>query len=229
MVAVVRLDKVAGVLAGLLLLSGGTIQTTSHSQSPPTSRPAGCARIEVMDEDAIDVSSVSPDGTYTVCIKEDREDRAGNRTTDVYLSRGGNTQRITSHKEIGGTRAFAWAPDSSAFGWNWTSGGASGTYYIDLFDMKSRRFLPVDKSAVADFLNRMRLACGDAKVDTNRFLLKWIDSQNILTAIETRVGGEDCRQPAPTDVYQVALPSGRIIKRLQGAEREAISREFDWL
>jgi hypothetical protein len=228
MIGVLRRGKVAGMLAALFLLSGGTIQTKSNSQSV-ASKPAGCARIEVLDEDATDRSATSPNGKYTVCVKEDRDDRHGRRYTDVYLSRDGYTRRIRSYKEIGGTRALKWAPDSSAFGWNWTSGGAVGPWNTELFDMKSGRFLPMDRRAVRDFLNRMRLACGNGEVDTNQFFLKWVGSDNVLIAIQARQGGEDCRQPHPTDVYQVALPSGRVVKRLQGAEREAISREFGWL
>ena len=227
MIEVLRLGKLIGMLVMMFLMLGA-VQARSNSQSA-TGRPADCTRIKVTDKEATDRSATSPNGNYAVCVKEDHDDGHGKRYTRVYLSRGGYTRRLRSYKEIGGTSVLEWAPDSSAFVWNWTAGGAAGPWNAELFNMKSGRFLPVDRSVVRDFLNRIRLACGNGEVDTNVFFLRWVGSENALFAIQARQGGEDCRRPHPTDVYQVALPTGHVVKRLQGAEREAISREFSWL
>lgn len=216
------------MLAAVLLLMGASKQATSNSRSAPRG-PTSCAQIEVIDEEATDVSATSPNGKYTVCVKEDREDNDGKRYTSVYLSKAGHSRRIKRYKDIGATSVLDWASDSSAFVWNWTAGGSVGEWNTELFDMKSGRFLPVDKSVVKDFHDRMFQACRGDAVDINEFFLKWAGHNSLLIAIQASHGGQDCRRPHPTDVYQVVIPSGRIIKRLQGTEREAISKEFGWL
>jgi hypothetical protein len=78
------------------------------------------------------------------------------------------------------------------------------------------------------FTTVLRKACHDDETDSNVYFLKWVDNQSLLIAVEASPGGLDCRRPIPIDYYQVALPAGRIVKRLQGAEREAIKQEFPY-
>lgn len=191
--------------------------------------PADCTHIEVMDEDAANVSATSPDGKFTVCIKEDRDDSQGRRYTNVYLSNGRRSWRIKRYKEIGSTGALEWSSDSSVFAWNWTSGGAVGAWNVDFFDVRSGHFRPVDKPMTRDFFDRFRRACRSTDTDVNEFFLKWVDNKSALMAIEASPGGLDCRLPHPTDVYLVSVPSGQIIRRLHGTERKTIGNEFSWL
>ncbi len=125
------------------------------------------------------------------------------------------------------TGGLLWAPDSSAFVWNFTYGGACCAGPPGRFDLRSGRFLVIERKATRDYHRRLRQACKKDEADDNVFLLKWIDNRSLLISVEAHPVSGDCRVPSPIDFYQVGLPSGRIIKYFQGAEREAMAKEFE--
>lgn len=188
-----------------------------------------CAQIEVRDSDATNVSVASPDGKYVVCVKEGSPRNLEDDHTTVYLWQKGHLRALKRHNDIGSTGALVWAADSSAFAWNFTFGGAVSGWSTVIFNIKTGHFLEIERMASRDFHYRLRKACHNDETDSNVYFLKWVDKQSLLIAVEAHPGGLDCRRPIPTDIYQVALPAGRIVKRLQGAEREAIKKEFPHL
>jgi hypothetical protein len=163
------------------------------------------------------------------CVKEGSPEDAEDNHTTVYLWRKGHLRVLKRYNDIGSTGALVWAADSSAFAWNFTYGGAVGDWSTVIFNIKTGHFLEIERIASRDFHYRLRKACHNDETDSNVYFLKWVDNQSLLIAVEAHPGGLDCRRPAPTDFYQVALPGGRIVKRLQGAEREAIEKEFPYL
>jgi hypothetical protein len=191
--------------------------------------PQTCGLIKVRDSDATNVSVASPDGKYVACVKEGSPEDAEDNHTTVYLWRKGHLRVLKRYNDIGSTGALVWAADSSAFAWNFTYGGAVGDWSTVIFNIKNGHFLEIERIASRDFHYRLRKACHNDETDSNVYFLKWVDNQSLLIAVEAHPGGLDCRRPAPTDFYQVALPGGRIVKRLQGAEREAIEKEFPYL
>ena len=207
--------------------------TTAMALSGPAAHAAGhslrtCDQIKVRDSDATDVSLASPDGKYVVCVKEGSPTDVEDDHTTVYLWRKGYLRVLKRYNDIGSTGALVWAADSSAFVWNFTYGGAVGDWSTVIFNLKTGHFLEIGRMASRDFHYRLRKACHDDEGNSNVFFLKWVDNQSLLIAVQASSGAMDCRRPIPTDVYQVALPAGRIVKRLRGAEREAIKKKFPY-
>jgi len=180
----------------------------------------------VVDDAAINVSVPSPDGHSMVCIKEDREGNGYNYTS-VYLWHSGRLRTLRRYKDLSPGYMVRWSEDSKAFAWSFTYGGASSGWTTAAFDFKSGRLQEVDRSASIEFHRRLRRTCKKDETDDNSYLVLWTDRLNLVIAVEAHPGGLDCRRPVPTDFYEVAIPGGRIIKRLQGAEREAAQHEFD--
>lgn len=214
--------------AGMGVLLCSSASASSGADLPSTKNPQkSCATFKVLDSDSTNVSAISPDGKYTVCVKENYEDKDGAYTyTSVYLSRNGHTRRLGRYKDMTSTGNLLWAPDSSAFAWNFTYGGASSGWTTIIFDLKASRFFITERTASRDFHRRLLKACKEDETDDNVYLLKWVDARSILIAVEAHPGGLDCRDPAPTEFYQVAAPSGRILKYLQGAEKDAVERDY---
>jgi hypothetical protein len=205
-----------------MALSGPAAHAARHS-------PEICDLIKVRDSNATNVSVASPDGKYVVCVKEGSPEDVEDNHTTVYLWRKGYLRVLKRYNDIGSAGAFVWTADSSAFAWNFTYGGEVGYWSTVIFNIKNGHFLEIERMASRDFHYRLRKACHDDETDSNVYFLKWVDNQSLLIAVEAFPGGLDCRRPIPIDYYQVALPVGRIVKHLQGAEREAIKKEFPYL
>ncbi len=232
----IRRQKTVGVVTVLFLSVAGMGQNAAgsipHDKHFPKRFPKTCAEIKIVPLGMSNISVASPDGKYTVCVKEDREDKDQLYTyTSVYLSHRGRTRTLGRYKDMTETGGLLWAPDSRAFAWNPTFGGASSGWTTFAFDFKSGRLREIDRITSRDFLRRLRKACKkedySAYADENSYLVKWIGNRSVLIAEEAHPGGLDCRKPSPTDFYQVALLTGRIIKRLQGAEWAAAKKEFN--
>ena len=209
-----------------ILLSCLSWAAPAPTKGRAVNRPAlTCATIKVVDEYAIDVSATSPDGLSTVCIKEDRADDEYSYTS-VYLWRRGRLQVLMRYKELGPGSTVLWSADSKAFAWNFTYGGASSGWTTAVFDFRSGRLREIDRHASVVFHRRLRHACKEDWTDDNSYLMHWTGNRSLLIAMEAHPGGLDCRRPAATDFYEVAIPAGRVIKRLRGSEMEAAQREF---
>jgi hypothetical protein len=222
------LYKAAGTATVLFLLVAGTAQSPAGPTPASGKRfPRTCQQIKILPDGMSDLSVTSPDGKYTVCVKEDREDKDELYTyTSVYLSHLGRLRTLGRYKDVTESSVLLWAPDSRAFAWNLTYGGASSGWTTMVFDFRSGSFREIDGIVSKDFHRRLLKACKKDWTDDNSYLLQWIGNRSILIAVEAHPGGLDCRRPVPTDFYQVAVPSGRIIKRLQGAEQEAAKKQF---
>lgn len=208
--------------------------TTAMALSGPAVHAAGdsprtCDQVKVRGSDATDWSVASPDGKYVVCVKEGSPTDVEDDHTTVYLWRKGHLRVLKRYNDIGRTGALVWAADSSAFAWNFTFGGAVSGWSTVVFNIKTGHFLEIERMASRDFHYRLRKACHKDDTDSNVYFLKWVNNQSLLIALEADPGGLDCRRPVPTDFYQVTLPAGDIVKRLQGAEREAFKKEFPYL
>ena len=57
--------------------------------------------------------------------------------------------------------------------------------------------------------------------------LSIVASSSVVIGVEAYPRGLACRFPCPMEFYQMAIPGGHTIKRLQGAEEEAAQSEFD--
>jgi hypothetical protein len=219
----------AAILVTLLLLSiAGTAQNTAASIPRGTPFPRTCADIKKVSIGMSDFSVVSPDGKRIVCVKEDREDKDQLYTyTSVYLSDKSRMLTLGRFKDMTETGDLRWAPDSRAFAWNFTYGGACCGWTTWVFDFRSGHFVAIERMATRDYHRRLRQACKKDDADDNVYLMKWVDKSSLLLVVEAHPISGDCRRPSPTDFYQVALPSGRIIKRLQGTERAAVEKEWN--
>lgn len=215
-------------LGGFVILCSSFLWTMPPGTSVPIAKPSTgtCESFKVVDNDAINVSSASPDGRSMVCIKEDRE-HDDYRYTSVYLWHNGRVRTLGRYKDLGPGTSVLWSVDSKAFAWNFTYGGASSGWTTAAFDFKSGLLREIDRYASIEFHRRLRHACKEDETDDNSYLVTWIGNHSLVIAVEAHPGGLDCRRPAATDFYEVAIPGGRILKRLQGAEREAAKREFD--
>ena len=220
--------QIAAAITVQLLSGAGMAQNGSGSKHAGKPFPKSCADIKKVPIGMSDISVVSPDGKYTVCVKEDREDKEQLYTyTSVYLTHQGRTRTLGRYKDMTETSDLIWAPDSNAFAWNFTYGGACCGWTTWAFDLRSGRFLVIERKATRDYHRRLRQACKKDEADDNVFLLKWIDNRSLLISVEAHPVAGDCRVPSPTDFYQVGLPSGRIVKYFQGTEREEVVKEFE--
>jgi hypothetical protein len=221
--------KVVRWLGGAGILFSSLVWALPPGPPLPAGKPSKetCESIKVVDEDALDLSVPSPDGLSMVCIKEDRETRdKAYRYTSVYLWRSGHIQTLQRYKDLGPGTSVLWSVDSRAFAWNFTYGGASSGWTMAAFDFKSGRLREIDRYASIEFHRRLRRACKKDETDDNSYLVRWSGKHSLLIALEAHPGGLDCREPTPTDIYEVAIPGGRIIRRLRGAERAAAEHEL---
>jgi hypothetical protein len=213
----------------LALSLAGRCQAAQPMSSPDLRRsslPAKCSEIKVIDQDATNMAVASPDGKNTVCVKEDRGTRDEFTYTSIYWSHHQSSILVRRLKDIGSSVRVFWSPDSTAFALEWTFGGASSGWSVDVFQLKSRRFLSIDRAATRDFHRRLLRVCGSDETDDNVFFRKWVNATAIILAVEAHPGGLDCRSPAPTEFYEVAVPSGRIIRYFQGNEHDSLLKQF---
>ncbi len=195
-----------------------TVFVVSSASSPLSAHPQRCSRTSFTLKDLEKrVSILSPDGRHRVSlsVKDEDDENGGLR---VYTGK----QLIAKYAlgDLSGSVYVNWAPDSQAFYFLWSNGGAIGTYKVRVFKISTnsvQEFVTI-KNATMEF--ERHHSC--AYRDTNVFVVRWMKGSDELLLAPQVYPTSDCgKEMGVCRGYRVRISDGAILQRY--SEKETIS------
>jgi hypothetical protein len=161
--------------------------------------------------------ALSPNGERVACMKENILTRRDTLLTNIYLEDGHQWTWLAVYEDVGPGPMPVWSPDSSRFAFNYTTGGATCCWYVDVFDINTKRHHDIGTDARR--ANSKLLNCEA----WNMYLDKWHDATSIIVWLE-------CWQPPRDEFgrgYLLNVRSGKILERYDAKETRDIMKESE--
>jgi hypothetical protein len=160
----------------------------------------------------------SPDGRYRVIPGVKSEDDGYGR---LRVLRGAKQLASFEIRDLSGGIFVAWAPDSKAFYFMWSNGGATGGYGVRVFKISDTAAveIPTTKTAELDFERRYPCPARGHNV----FAVKWLEgSGRMLLGLQVYPTSDCGGNMGRYRGYLVDTGSGALIRQYSGEELKSV-------